>query len=124
MCVWIFIQTIYFTITIYYLFFSGFLVSCFCDNEQTAAIIGLGTLLPVVLLCGMIWPLEAMYPLLKIFSYCLPLTKTTESLRAILHRGWTMDKPVVYQGFIYSFAWIVFFLLMCIIALRLKKKVT
>lgn len=99
----------------------GFLISCFCDNEQTAAIIALGTFMPVVMLCGMIWPREAMYPSLQVISYFLPLTKNTESMRAILHRGWTISVPLVYHGFLYTLLWIIVFLILCVFALKIKR---
>lgn len=41
----------------------------------------LGSFLPIVMLCGIIWPIEAMSPYLTWASACLPLTQATESLR-------------------------------------------
>jgi len=41
----------------------------------------LGSFLPIVMLCGIIWPIEAMSPYLRWMSDFLPLTQATESLR-------------------------------------------
>lgn len=33
-------------------FFAGMLISCLCENERTATYLGLGSFLPIVMLCG------------------------------------------------------------------------
>lgn len=81
----------------------------------------MGSFLPIVMLCGIIWPIEAMHNVLKIISYVLPLTKSTESLRCILARGWSIETPEVYEGFIATLIWIVVFLTISILLLKFKK---
>ncbi|KAH0819260.1 hypothetical protein GEV33_002072 [Tenebrio molitor] len=99
----------------------GFVVSCSCDNERSATYMAMGSFLPIVMLCGIIWPIEAMHNVLKIISYVLPLTKSTESLRCILARGWSIETPEVYEGFIATLIWIVVFLTISILLLKFKK---
>lgn len=51
------------------IFFSkGFVVSSACDNERTATYMAMGSFLPIVMLCGIIWPIEGMYPGLKFIA--------------------------------------------------------
>ncbi|XP_053697536.1 ABC transporter G family member 20 [Sabethes cyaneus] len=99
----------------------GFVVSCSCDNERSATYLAMGSFLPIVMLCGIIWPIEGMHPLVKIFSVFLPLTKSTESLRSMLQRGWHIENPNVYIGFASTGTWIVIFLAISILLLKFKK---
>ncbi|KAJ8985043.1 hypothetical protein NQ317_016954 [Molorchus minor] len=99
----------------------GFVVSCICDNERSATYMALGSFLPIVMLCGIIWPIEAMNDYLRLISNVLPLTQATESLRCILARAWTISNPVVYGGFISLGVWILVFLTISILVLKFKK---
>lgn len=99
----------------------GFVVAILCDTERTATYLAMGSFLPIVMLCGIIWPIEGMYKVLQIISYVLPLTKSTESLRSILQRGWGIDNSTVYAGFLSTLIWISVFLTMSILLLKFKK---
>ncbi|KAK9885990.1 hypothetical protein WA026_014776 [Henosepilachna vigintioctopunctata] len=101
--------------------FFGFVVACCCENERSATYMAMGSFLPIVMLCGIIWPIEGMYPILKIVSFVLPLTKSTESLRCILAKGWDLTSATVYEGFIATLIWIMIFLTISILALKFKK---
>ncbi|KAG6451239.1 hypothetical protein O3G_MSEX007021 [Manduca sexta] len=100
---------------------TGFVVSCICDTDRTATYLALGSFLPMVLLCGIIWPVEGMHIVLQWISYVLPLTKSTESLRSMLQRGWSISVPTVYSGFISTGIWIVVYLTTSILLLKFKK---
>lgn len=104
-----------------YFCFVGFVVSCLCDNERTATYVAMGSFLPSVMLCGIIWPIEAEHYLLKGVAAFLPLTKATESLRSILQRGWPITESAVYMGFISIGLWIVVFLTISILFLKFAK---
>ncbi|CAH0721255.1 unnamed protein product, partial [Brenthis ino] len=99
----------------------GFVVSCICDTERTATYLALGSFLPMMLLCGIIWPVEGMHTILQWISYVLPLTKSTESLRSMLQRGWSISMPTVYSGFISTSLWIVVYLTVSILLIKFKK---
>ncbi|XP_060530041.1 ABC transporter G family member 20 [Cylas formicarius] len=99
----------------------GFVVSCVCDTERTATYLALGSFLPIVMLCGIIWPIESMSEYLKWIANVLPLTQATESLRCIIARGWGMTVPSVYYGFISITIWIFIFLTISILVLKFKK---
>ncbi|CAB3227744.1 unnamed protein product [Arctia plantaginis] len=99
----------------------GFVVSCLCDTDRTATYLALGSFLPMVLLCGIIWPIEGMHMVLQWVSYVLPLTLSTESLRSMLQRGWDIARPSVYSGFISTTVWIAIYLTTSILLLKFKK---
>ncbi|XP_049880943.1 ABC transporter G family member 20 [Pectinophora gossypiella] len=99
----------------------GFVVSCICDTERTATYLALGSFLPMIMLCGIIWPIEGMHFILQWISYVLPLTKSTESLRSMLQRGWTITVPTVYSGFISTGIWIAIYLTASILLIKFKK---
>nr|CAD7442592.1 unnamed protein product [Timema bartmani] len=99
----------------------GFVVSCLCDTERTATYLALGSFLPIVMLCGIIWPVEGMHYSLKFISFILPLTKSTESLRTILARGWSISQPTVYFGFVATLIWMAVFLTISILVLKFRK---
>ena len=101
--------------------FLGFVVSCVCDNERSATYLAMGSFLPIVMLCGIIWPIEGMHPVMRVISIFLPLTFSTESLRSILQRGWMITNPNVYIGFGTTALWIVIFLTVSILLLKFKK---
>ncbi|PNF21464.1 ABC transporter G family member 23 [Cryptotermes secundus] len=99
----------------------GFVVSSLCDTELTATYFAMGSFLPVLMLCGICWPVEGMHYTLKYVSFVLPLTFSTESLRAILARGWDISQPVVYHGFVATGVWIVVFLASSLMVLKFRK---
>ncbi|KAJ8918786.1 hypothetical protein NQ315_011070 [Exocentrus adspersus] len=99
----------------------GFVVSCVCDNERSATYMALGSFLPIVMLCGIIWPIEAMNDYLRLVSYVLPLTQATDSLRCVIARNWDINNPVVHNGFISLLIWIAVFLTISILVLKFKK---
>lgn len=99
----------------------GFVVACFCDNERSATYMAMGSFLPMVMLCGIIWPIEGMHCILRYISFVLPLTKSTEALRVMLARGWAISNSSVYNGFISTFIWISIFMTISILLLKFKK---
>jgi hypothetical protein len=58
---------------------------------------------------------------LRFISEQLPLTSGTESMRNILTKGWGIEHPGVYRGFITCSVWIAFLFVACLICVRNKK---
>ncbi|XP_067007044.2 ABC transporter G family member 23 [Anabrus simplex] len=100
----------------------GLLISSMCDTIMMATYLGMGSFHPLVLLSGVIWPLEGMHYILRYISYVLPLTYATESMRCMLLRGWDIRKPAVYFGFLTSLGWIIAFVVLTLLVLRFKKR--
>ncbi|XP_055525152.1 ABC transporter G family member 23 isoform X1 [Wyeomyia smithii] len=99
----------------------GFVISAICELERNAIQLALGSFYPTLLLSGVIWPIEGMPLVLRYVSLCLPLTLATSSLRSILTRGWSITDEDVYLGFASTVAWIVIFLLVTLVVLKLKR---
>ncbi|XP_037919474.1 ABC transporter G family member 23 isoform X2 [Hermetia illucens] len=99
----------------------GFVISAVCELERNAIQLALGSFYPTLLLSGVIWPIEGMPIVLRYISLVLPLTLATSSLRCILARGWDLLMSDVYLGFIATIAWILLFLVITMIVLRVKR---
>lgn len=99
----------------------GFLISILCTSHTIANFITTGSFYPVILLCGCIWPIEAMPILLQWFSLMLPTTIPALSLKNILDRGYTFYDPQVYQGFFVISGWTAALVLFCFFGLRAKS---
>lgn len=99
----------------------GFLVSAACNTERTATHLAMGSFLPIVMLCGIIWPIEGMWPGMRWVASLLPLTQSVESLRSITQRGWGIERKVVWVGFVSTGAWVGIFLALSIVLLKFRK---
>lgn len=99
----------------------GLMVSAICREENTAIMMILGTFYPNLLLAGVIWPIEAIPHWLRWFSYLQPQTLPTQSLRDLIVRGWDIDQPGVWTGFVVTSVWLLLFLAISCISFRIKK---
>lgn len=99
----------------------GFVISAICELERNAIQLALGSFYPTLLLSGVIWPIEGMPYVLRSISTFLPLTLATTALRSMMTRGWNLDEPDVYYGFIATMVWIVVFLSISLAVLKFKR---
>lgn len=76
---------------------------------------------PMIIFCGIFWPLETIPWYFRYVAYLLPFTLPTISLRDILYKGYTIMKPSVLMGFATVILWIAFSLVICRIGLKCKK---
>ncbi|XP_034255676.1 ABC transporter G family member 23-like [Thrips palmi] len=102
----------------------GFFISCLCESDMAATYMGVGTFFPLIFLSGMVWPVEGMHSLLRSIGWALPLTQATTSLRSIMGRGWSIDQPAVYLGFVSTAVWIAIFVSITLITLRVQKRIS
>ncbi|XP_072165912.1 ABC transporter G family member 23-like [Diadema setosum] len=99
----------------------GLLISSICDTEAGAVQAALGSFYPIMLLSGIIWPVQAIpYPLYWI-SIALPQTYAAEGLRAIMSKGWGVDHFVVWIGYVITTAWWVIPLILSAIILKVRR---
>ncbi|XP_015604185.1 ABC transporter G family member 23 [Cephus cinctus] len=98
----------------------GFFISIMCSSHTLANYIATGSFYPVILLCGCIWPVEGMPRLLRWISLSLPTTVPGIALRGLLDKGYTMDEPTVYHGFLVTLGWTLGLLILCVLGLRSK----
>ncbi|CAH1388573.1 unnamed protein product [Nezara viridula] len=99
----------------------GFLISVVSDTMNTASFMGIGSFFPLCSMSGMLWPQEGMHTLLKSIGWLLPTSLPTEAMRALTARGWGIEHPTVYKGFISSSMWILFFCLMTRLVIKARK---
>ncbi|KAJ9584688.1 hypothetical protein L9F63_020970 [Diploptera punctata] len=99
----------------------GFVIATVCEEERTAVYLSMGSLLPIIMLCGICWPVEGMHIILRYWSFALPLTFPTESLRALMARGWGVQKTKVYVGFVSTIIWTAGFLIVSVLILKYKR---
>lgn len=72
----------------------------------------------VTIMCGMVWPLEAMPFYVRIFVYFAPSSYSTIAIRNIFGRGWGLNHPEVIYGLLSSLGWITCFTLLSILITR------
>lgn len=69
----------------------GLLISTMTNEETGAIQISIGSFFPMLLLSGILWPLESIPTGLRYFAYILPTTWSAEAMRSLMLRGWGMD---------------------------------
>ncbi|XP_068625665.1 ABC transporter G family member 20 [Battus philenor] len=99
----------------------GFLLSVLCSSYSVAFFVATGSFYPMILLCGILWPLEGMSSGLRAVSVTLPFTIPSMSLRDIMEKGSSITEPAVYNGFLITVAWIIATLGLCFLRLKYKK---
>ena len=103
-------------------FHSGLTISAVSTDEKTAIMAALSTFYFQFLLSGIIWPLEGMPNIIRVISYFLPQTLPIIAFRDIILKGWGLRYFHVYIGFLCSIAWILIFLLLAYIAMKIRDK--
>ncbi|KAF2899985.1 hypothetical protein ILUMI_06201 [Ignelater luminosus] len=99
----------------------GICISCIFSSEVPALFAALGSFLPMILSCGIIWPVEGMHYLIRSIAFLFPLTQPAECLRSIMQRGWDLSSDTVYLGFIVISVWSVMLLIISIFILKFRK---
>ncbi|XP_060081925.1 ABC transporter G family member 20-like [Ylistrum balloti] len=99
----------------------GIIISVLCEEETSAIQLALGSVYPMLLLSGIIWPVEAMPHWLHYISICLPMTYGADAMRAILSRGWTLTDLPVWRGYLVTLGWSFGLLALAGFILRLKQ---
>jgi len=99
----------------------GVLISCVCNSNFAVNIVAIGTFFPIIMLSGIVWPIEGMHYILQPISNLLPLARPTESMRSILQRNWDLSVENVQAGFITVIVWAIFLLTVSGVVLKFKK---
>ena len=98
------------------------LTASFFDSTNGVIYVTQSCFLPLLLLGGVLWPIEAMPTYLQYVAYsAIPTTYAIRSLRSVMSRGWGLEHPEIYAGIVSSFAWIFGVLIICCVVLRLRK---
>lgn len=86
----------------------GVLISGVSENQGQAVQLALMTLLPQVLLSGIIFPLESMATVVRWLGYLLPLTWFNKIARGVMVRGAPLSSLLVPLGILAVFGVVVF----------------
>lgn len=98
----------------------GLLISVYCKSHTEANFVATGAFYPMIILCGLLWPLEGMPKSLQDVVMFFPFTIPSISARNIIEKGWSITNGQVYNGFIVMMAWIAIFFTLCIIGIKRK----
>ena len=99
----------------------GLFISVSCTSHSVANYASTGTFYPLLLLCGLIWPIEGMPKFLRWLSLTMPITIPGNSLRQIMEKGTDLDELEVYSGFLVVTVWIFVLASICLFRLRYKS---
>lgn len=99
----------------------GLFISIFCDSHTMANFMATGSFYPMIICCGIFWPLEGMPIYLQYFSFLLPFTLPSIAVRDVLAKGWGFAYPSIIAGYSITTIWIVVLLILCLIGLKIKK---
>nr|AIN44128.1 ABC protein subfamily ABCH [Laodelphax striatellus] len=99
----------------------AFFLSVLCDSERLAAFASTGTIVVLFTVCGTVWPVQGMHPVLQYFAWALPVQPAVESYRAISVQSRYLDHPVVYKGYLSVFIWTTIIVLSSFIIAQIKK---
>ena len=88
----------------------GLFISSLCADEVSAAMLGMGSFFPTIMLGGIFWPIQSMPDWMASFASFLPQTLPVESMRYILSRGWDITYIEVVLGFVATWGWILLYL--------------
>lgn len=90
----------------------GLFLSSICADEQECVQYSTGSFFPVMLLSGILWPVEGIPGFLRYIALAMPTTWAATGLRDLMARGWGWTDGPVWQAFAVVAGWCVFFLLL------------
>ncbi|KAH8314097.1 hypothetical protein KR067_010439 [Drosophila pandora] len=98
----------------------GLFISVFCKSHTEANFVATGAFYPMIILCGLLWPLESMPQILQDLVMVLPFTIPSISARNVIEKGWGITNAKVYNGFLVMSGWTIIFFVLCLIGIRRK----
>ncbi|HTX61235.1 MAG TPA: ABC transporter permease [Methanobacterium sp.] len=98
----------------------GILLSSLAKRPEQAIQFFPFVILPAFLLSGVFWPIQAIPYWLRPFSYLVPPTYAVEACRAVMLKGWGLDK--VWPDLLALVLFAVLFLVMAVWTLKRGKK--
>ena len=98
----------------------GLVVSSKARSEFQAMQMNMPVMFPVLLLSGILWPVEALPAVVQPLSWALPTTWTAEAFRSIMLRGWGISDVGIQTAFAFNAAFSVVALLLASRTLRVR----
>ncbi|MEE3082727.1 MAG: ABC transporter permease [Candidatus Thermoplasmatota archaeon] len=99
----------------------GLVVSSKAKSEFQAMQLNMPMMFPVLLLSGILWPVQALPNWLQPVSWVLPSTWTAEACRSIMIRGWGLESHSVIMAVIANTIFAVLMLFIASRTLRVKS---
>ncbi len=99
----------------------GLFISSKAKSEFQAMQINMPIMFPVLLLSGILWPVQALPTWIKPLSWVLPTTWTAEAFRSIMLRGWGLESTAVQIAFAYNLAFAFFALFIASRSLKVQE---
>jgi len=98
------------------------LLSTVFSQQTTAMQCAIGSFYPILLLSGILWPVEGMPVVLQKISWYLPCTAACQAMRDIMARGWDISSSSVPIGIGATSAWILVFMFSSWIAMKIRTR--
>lgn len=90
----------------------GILITSFTENEETATMVMMTLMFPMMFLSGVFFPIQQMPWYMQDLAYCLPLTYATTALRKVMVLG--ADVPAISTEIIFMIGFGVALLLIAV----------
>ncbi|KAH7985052.1 hypothetical protein HPB52_025311 [Rhipicephalus sanguineus] len=96
----------------------GLMCSAVLETATTAAMVVDGINYPIMMISGILWPLEGIPKFIRYFSYAMPLTLPADALRSVMSKGWGLTHPNVLSGLLVNTGWTIIFIVSCMLLFR------
>ncbi|KAH6922204.1 hypothetical protein HPB50_010867 [Hyalomma asiaticum] len=96
----------------------GLMCSAVLETATTAAMVVDGINYPIMMVSGILWPLEGIPKIIRYLSYTMPLTLPADALRSVMSKGWGLMHPNVLSGLLVNTGWTIFFIVSCMLLFR------
>jgi ABC-type transport system involved in cytochrome c biogenesis permease component/predicted nucleic acid-binding Zn-ribbon protein len=96
----------------------GLIIGSFSQSENTAILASIALGLPMLFLCGLLFPSELMPSLMRLLSSFLPLTNGIDAMRNIIVYGMSIDQVVAPIGLLIGQSAVAFW-----ISVKILKKI-
>jgi len=83
----------------------GLAISAGLDDETEVIQLSIGSIFPILLLSGIMWPVEGMPNWVRIITNFSPLTQAAEAMRSVASRGWNLSYYAVWLGVVITLVW-------------------
>ena len=98
------------------------MLSTVFSQQTTAMQCAIGSFYPILLLSGILWPVEGMPKILQKISWYLPLTAAVQAMRDVMTRGWNISHSSIYSAIGITTAWTLIFLTLSWIAMKIRTR--
>ncbi len=99
----------------------GLFVSSKAKSEFQAMQLNMPVLFPVLLLSGILWPVQALPTWIQPLAWAMPTTWTAEAFRSIMIRGWGLENTGVQMAFAFNILFALFALFIASRSLKVRE---